>query len=489
MSGMKITDSPWLTEQMARNILSVIQTSDSNKMRIPAPCAIRCQVVSQSLASMSGCDLDIEVGSIRWLPEQDVLVVHDYDWLEMYESHGGMDLDDFFVAYWRLIDGERKVVIMRSPNDYGEYSVFDYVEGDWYPTERVSAGTIEFPPVPTYPGLWPKRLSEAVRDGEIEYLGLPSTRMDPEDSVRRLYNRSDVRAALLNNVDSQTCVGANVNARSLDSDTNRRHRPVQLTTMESCIDTGAQGGCAEDIDAVTTEAHQIVQAIINDPDEAPIDAYLWETRFARILGTPFDPKRIRYDGHMTQIHNFRLRFAEEYMEMVRDFVNNHVAQNLDPRIHELGARYLSRGYDLMTYSRQALVGIQSNNKRRATADDWEAIHTYMLREIDKCGAESDRHDMMLGLLSACHKVPAASTGRVSDQLVMNPALFDPLMAALRYYGIAAHLFINDDGQIERRFTESWELPCTNCDDVGITVNPLEWQSFNARGRICPGCAG
>lgn len=485
MSGMRIVDSPWLFEQMAKNILSIINTKNDNKMRIPISCAIRCQVVSQSLASMAGCDYDVEAGQIRYSEELEVLVTSDDDWIEMYESHGGMDLDDFFVAYWRTIDNQRKIIIMRSPNDFGEYSIFDYVDPDWYPTEKMMHDEIiSFPLVNHDESLWPKRLSEAVRDDEIRYLGLPSTR-DEEVYHEGEYTFLDVFAAMENNVGAQTCVGANVNARSLWSISMRKHREVQLCPMEACIDTGAQGGHSSDIAAVTEEASIIVAQVVNDVDQSRIDRYTWQTRFEPYHGIPFDEDRL-HDGHLTKIHDFRRRFAVQFMSEVSDFVSRHVATNVDERIHLLGRRFLGHGSDILLSSRRSVVQTQNANND-SVVNDWGDIHIDILSRIHGLKRVTDRHDLLMGVYSACLLIPTTTSAKLTDQLVMNPSVFEYLMEALRFYGIAAHLVINEHGHINRVTNECWSLTCCECDSNIIANSPIIVQSFHAQLDTCPTC--
>ncbi len=506
MSGMSLRMSPWLFEQMANNLLSMIHTTDPRRIRIPIPCAVRCQVISQSMAACAGSDVEVQRGSIRWLPEHEVLVVNDEDWVEMYESHGGMDLDDFFVGYWRTINSLRKIVIMRSPNDLGEYSTFDYVEGDWFPVEKFSNGDhLLFPEVSSDPELWPKRLSEAVRDGDIIYTGLPSSKVEKEQSDVRPYTLRDTIKAVDNNAGSQACVGANVNARSLWSVSARRHRGVQLAPMESCIDTGAQGGHIDDINAVTAEAQSILAMLYEDPT-IKIDAYLWKTRFEYLFGYPFSISRLTADTHLSLIDHYRAAFIRSFIDNVRDYVSTYVGRCSEKKrmdkdgnvivmtdpverkiqaVHKVGARYVRDGLALLKEARYALVIAQT--EKPATEKTWDDIHTYVRSRIEALPKESDQHDMILGLYSACLKIPTRTTGKLSDQLVMNPALFDKLMAALRFYGIAAHLSLTEGGQIHKTYHDSWHLECENCEFVLDTDNPLALQHYYRQDGLCLSC--
>ncbi len=487
MSGMSLKDSPWLFEQMAKNLLSIIQTKEASRMRIPIPCAVRVQVVSQSLSSMAGTDIEVDQGQIRWDPEHEVLVVNDNDWIEMYESHGGMDLDDFFVGYWRTIDDEKKVIIMRSPNDYGEYSVFDYVQGDWFPTETLYGGKeLSFPKAISDPDLWPKRLSEAVRDGDVIYTGLPSSFHEEQESAPTRYSLRDVSKAVVNNVGSQSCVGANVNSRSLHSISVRKHRPYQLAPMEACIDTGAQGGHADDIEAVIQEAYDILDDIIRD-DSIKVDAYMWNTRFLELKGMPFSESRLTHDTHISKIHNFRMAFAQEFMKGIRKYVEEYVGKQANSDIQVLGRRKYNEGILLVKEARYSLVAIQEIDQNGLNDNVWNSVHDYVISRILKEENEIDRHDLVLGMYLACLKMPTRTTQRISDQLMMNPAIFPYTMAALRYYHIAYDLDVNEEGNIVRIQHEPWVINCLECDMNVETTNPRVWQMYNAQGRVCSKC--
>jgi hypothetical protein len=487
MSGRRITESPWLFEQLASAIAKTLRPTDANKMRFPIPCAVRVQVVSQSFASMAGYDEVVASGTARWSEQLEAIIVNDCDWIEMYRSHGGHDLDDFFVAYWRTMDNQRKIVLVRSPNDLGEYSIMDYVEGDWYPSMTLHSGeVIEFPVVKTDPELWPKRLSEMYAEGQIIYTGLPSQNDPGEKMPPHPYGSRDVMALVTNNRGSASCVGANVNARSLHALSTRQHRQVQLCTMENCIDTGAQGGSADDQAAVMAEAKDIVERIIRDP-AIEIDAYVWQTRFASIFGIPFDRSRLVNDTHISQAHRFRGQAARSFMEMARDFAQKEIAPNPDPLIHRLGKRMLRVGYDVLRATRQQMVHMQDHNEQTLVPGDWGDVHALVLDTIKQYPKESDRHDFVLGLYSACLKAPAATSRRISDQLVMNPHIFPYLLEAMRFYGLAYYLNVSEDGRIVRTKFEVWDLICTQCGTVTETDDPTQVQRYHFYDGVCKAC--
>lgn len=487
MSGLQITQSPWLFEQLAGSIISALKPTDNSKMRFPALCAIRCQVISTSFAGMCGYDIEIEQGEARFLSSLESVVVHDEDWLEMHRSHGGHDLDDFFVCYYRTINGERKIVTVRSPNDFGEYTIFDYVEGDFAPLFETNSGEqLYFPEVSGDEQHWPTRLSEAFEQGLVTYRGLPSENDDSPPSASQWYSMADVTSAIENNRSSQACVGANVNARSLWTLTTRKYRQDQLTTMEGCIDAGAQGGSAADTEAVMVEAKEIVKKVIEETD-GPIDAYLWTTRFAAIHKYPFDMSRISTDGYITRNDEFRRSYAAHFLSMAREWAQENCVNKLDPIVHRLGILHARLAYTLLRTSRANLVSSQRTKTETIDMDAWRLVHGPVHTALEAQPTTVDKHNLAIALLSACHRMPTATTGRYSDQLVMNPEIFPYIMDALRFYGIAAHLNINENGKIERAYTSKWKLACQTCDASVLTNNPVSLQAFHFYNGLCKSC--
>jgi hypothetical protein len=486
MSGRRVTESPWLFEQLGNAIAKSIQSTDASKLRFPIPCAVRAQVISQSFASMAGEDIVVPEGAARWSEALESIVVNDLDWLEMYRSHGGHDLDDFFVAYYRTYRNCRKIIIVRSPNDFGEYSMFDFVEGDWCPIfERHDGSFIYFPEISHDPSLWSKRLSEVVSDEEIIYTGLPSE-SQPKQQTGGSYGMQHVLNLIQNNSGSAACVGANVNARALWALSTNRHRSVQLTSMENCIDTGTQGGSAEDADAVMAEAKDIVQQIVSDPT-LMIDEYMWMSRFANIFGIPFDRSRLTANTHISEAHRFRINASKSFMKLVRDHAQTNFVNSCDPQVHRLGQRYLRLAYQVLTNTRLAMVGMQPVGEQNLVPRDWQNVHSLVLEEIERCESEVDRHDFMMALYSVCFKVPARTSGKVSDQLVMNPHVFPYLMSAMRFYGLAYEVSVDEAGHISRHKTDSWDLKCNQCGVELSTADPVVLQAYHHHDKACKAC--
>lgn len=487
MSGMSYTQSPWLFMSLAKLVSESLRPNDAKTIRFPIPCAMRVLVITHSLARAYGADLEIERGEIRFCNEMEALVVHDEDWIEMRPSHGGHDLDDFFSAYYRIIDGQRKIILIRSPNDWGEYSIFDFVEGDYYPTwVRANGAVLEFPEISSDPALWPQRLSEAVAEGTVQYRHLPSEQPDAPKVTGEPhpYRRADVDWQVANGAASARSVGQNVNARvlwALCAAPTAGHRPIQLCSMEKAIDAGTQGGLKQDVDAVIAEAATIVHDIQNG--EYPVDTFMWASRFSQFYGLL--PARRMVTGRLTQLYVMRREKADVLLTLAANWAKEHC--HPDPVVHELGALRFRQAQQLLIQCRIRMVNMQPVGQQALEPEHWAAVHQPILDVIETSPTDVDRHNFVIALWSACLRTPTASRGKITDQMVMNPQVFPYLLDALRYYGIAKYVDLSDEGQISTSMYTEWTLECDSCGATRIVQKPHTVQRYHFDQRICTSC--
>lgn len=193
--GMSYLDSPWMFQQLGWQWTQTLNWDSEywNKtLKVKIRCAVRAQVVSASAANLhSGVNMSPANGTPEWCAKLHVLVVSDEDWVNIIiPSHGGCDLDDFFVIRWVTFNGNKYILITRNPNARGEYSLWNYKEGDWFPNHTTSKGEeISFPEITRK--RWPKQILQALADGDTEYLKLP-TEVSPDATL------DDDRLAVLN---------------------------------------------------------------------------------------------------------------------------------------------------------------------------------------------------------------------------------------------------------------------------------------------------
>lgn len=449
--GMKVTDSPWLFETLT------IGSAKPLEEKIPIACAVYEQIISESMARMAGFDFEVEQGYIRRLNDLEVHVVNDQDWIEMYASHGGCDQDDFFKLFYRTMvggerDGQKVVVAMRSPNGFGEYTIFKYTEGDWYPSWKLADGTEKtFLPV-TGRG-WPKRLSEAIANGEVNYSGLPSQINPPPKRDSEVYTREDVIKDLEACMASGT-VGKFVNATMLWSSVFQKHRLTQVCSLEDAIDGYVQTNVVQDREAIDVDADQMVREVI--ASGLPVDRSMWDA-VNRNFGRYLKPGEWveKYEGTITHLNTLCRKYFDDFAARVRAYSQTNIKTL--PLVSTLGYRMSwTARYDLKKF-RQLIMNTNSQmtNDQGGHIDrqGWDFIYQTIVDKINSYELENDRHDYVLGLYLVSMTDPT-STGKTTDQIVMNRLVFNYLQRALQFYGIGKSLDIIQDTDGSLQFRQS-----------------------------------
>lgn len=473
-SGMKITDSPWLFETLATSHAKPYQS------RVPIPCSVYEQVIPESLAHMAGYELSVQVeqGQIIRINEIGVHVVNDADWLEMYESHGGHDEDDYFKLFYRTMeggerDGQKVVIVCRSPNGIGEYSIFQYVEGQWSPTWHKADGTpIKFPTVSGRG--WPKRLSECIRDKEVRYTGFPSEHVKKSKKTG-LYTQddviSDIKVAMIGGN-----VGGYVNAAMVHSLIIHKHRPIQLCSMEKAIDKCINPDFTEDVLAIDEEAKKIVREIIDSAQ--PIDTNVWLKRgFKRYLKD--GEEVVLHDGKITQMNSICSQKYSEYCQKIRNWAQINAKP---PQIvHDLAQRLYFQALATVKDFRSKIYQVNVSETTQSTGSivrgSWESMYTDIVNIINSFQRIEDRHDFVLSMYSVSLSVPT-SAGKITDQIVMNRFVYPYLESALQFYGIASTVFFTPktDGDVDVNTFKSdkWQY------DKNIYHDPMSFQEAHRK---------
>ena len=476
--GMKVTDSPWLFETLAVSHAKPLRT------RIPVPCAVYEQIISESLARMAGYDIEVEQGTIQRLKPLQVHVVNDLDWIEMYASHGGCDQDDFFKLFYREFTdgeqaGEKVIIAVRSPNGIGEYSIFKYVENAWHPHWLTSTGEkITFPKISGRG--WVQRLSEALAEENVTYVGLPSQVNPPPKRTSEVYTREDVFTDIRTSMTTGS-VGKFVNASMLYSSVIANHRSVQMCSLEDAIDGFIQTAISADREAIDEDATQMVREVIESG--LPVDRALWDSRrFDNYLNKGEWVEK--YEGVITQLNELCKKYYNEYAKRVQLWSQ----ENARPSefIDRIGYRMSFHALPILRKFRMEIYNVNSQmtNEHGGHVDrsGWDNLYQGIVDKINSYERDTDRHDLVLGLYSASLK-HKTSSGKITDQLVMNRLVFPYLGRALQFYGIATRIAIasNSDGStsINQIRTTNWEI----VDDAGTIHNfddPLEYQRYCGR---------
>lgn len=174
-SGLDLRDSYTLTREAVNGVLKgVVRWQDRGKTimdrfpNIKIPAAWGMQMVALTAARMMGFRVkNIKRGEARVWWDAHMIVINDLDFAENYQNHGGSDFDDFYRVMFRTVaeTGEKVIVLYRSPNGWGEYSVFKYHEGDKFASTTLNSGeVIEFPKFAL--AHLPKQYTHALADGD-----------------------------------------------------------------------------------------------------------------------------------------------------------------------------------------------------------------------------------------------------------------------------------------------------------------------------------
>jgi len=432
--------------------------------------------------------MEVEEYTIKRCNELGVHVVNDLDWLEMYESHGGCDQDDFFKLFYRTMesgeyDGEKVVITVRSPNGYGEYSIFRYVEGEWNPAWHKADGTeVRFPKVNGRN--WPKRLSEAVFDKTVTYTGLPS-KSKPKQKRSGLYTTQDV----IRDIDIAMAggnVGGFVNATMLHSMVIGKHRPRQLCSLETAVDKCINPDDSDDVIAIDAEAAKMVREVINSGK--PVDSFFWEDRKLKYyLGygefIPF------MSGKIDQIASLCSKHRAKYINDIKKWSQ----ENARPSqiVYDLGERFKHRALTHLKHFRMTLYNTNASDQISAVGGIDRTIWEVMYQDtVDKiCSFEriEDQHDYVLGLYVAALEYPT-SNKKITDQIVINRFVYPYLEAALQFYGVANITMYEYDKSnkmtINSYRVDKWFWP--NSDGTNVQYdNCLEFQAAHMQDSPVP----
>jgi len=460
LHGVKYTVSPWMTKRLSEGWVQTLSVNDPRKMRLKIPCAIRAQVVSQSLVNLAGVDMEVNPGDMRWCADLKVLVANDEDWVNVIiPTHGGCDLDDFFVGRWRTDGDERKIVITRSPNTRGEYSIWNYVEGDWYPTYTNRKGEeVIFPELTRKRR--PKQILQAIEDGDVTYMDLPSKLAPPARGEVRNYTRRDCLLDLRATMQIEGGYGQYELAVCAYNSLSPTHvDPIQIRS-EDAVDAFTQGGTVEDRAFILADRKRIIEKIKATGKEVDVT-------LASRLGDRDVPST--EDGPISRVKKIIATQVGIYKNDVDEFCDT---LDMPPWLKEIGENpltgfatlVLKKSRRAMFFADQASEGMSHEKRvemiRHAQEKVWAP---FFAKYTDR--AQRARFVMAFWYST---RIVATSSGRFTDQAVFGTNLFPHLLDALVFYGIARRPFVDDRGRVLReawvdyKGDKQWQAWCKSC---------------------------
>ncbi len=140
--GFNINSSRHIIRQLGQGHINMLNSSRKGR-RFPLPGAARYGIASNAWLRMAEYEgIYVDQGCGQYVPEIQSFVINDRDVVKLYARLGGFDFDDHIVAILCEVErsGRKIWIIYRSPNNYGEYAILNYVEGTEYPTWIVDRG-------------------------------------------------------------------------------------------------------------------------------------------------------------------------------------------------------------------------------------------------------------------------------------------------------------------------------------------------------------
>lgn len=485
LMGMDYRLSPWMTERLGTSHMAMYGIDDHRSLRIPIPGAIRAQVVTEALVKLAGYDISVAPGDITWLKPLGVAVVNDAHWEhQIIPTHGGCDLDDFFVL---RRDGD-KCIITRNPNARGEYTIFDTVYKWWKGSEDARPLTKKLRPTP---------ILDALGAGETKYLPLPSTIGKRLESPVRPYNTGDTITAIS---DAMTVEGGygqySIALTALNSVTSAAH-PVEQVASEDGVDAFTQGGSSEDQQFVLQCAESLHnKLILTGKGVDPLIKKRLPKEIQELI--PTDPS-----GPIATMKRVMMDADKEFTKKLRAFTQGIEAPSF---LEQIGGNHLlTQAQAHLKGSRMAMwraQGVKGLTQREAVERGLTITHpqdaekvifhfTGLVNLIEGIDDHHDRHLYVMALWYASFVTPT-SKGKITDQAIFGTDVFEHLTRALVYFGVAQDPYLDDMGHIVRDNSVKWDggtwtITCKSCntDYTGIGLPGVE--NFHANDGICKTC--
>lgn len=280
--GLRWQHSPHLVRNVynshTKKLLSLKEgpgTGEKFRISVPIPCSATQQVVSQHFAELLVGPLEIEPGHVKHLIEFGCHVVRDDEWLDFVRDHGGCDMDDHFILHQRMIGGERCVVILRHPNDVGEYSLKYHTERDpvWESkvfSERESELGYEVVTFPELPDFFDGLPTQAHEEG------FELTRLPEDDSPEEVeWSREALKRSLARALGGSN-PGGYVNVKLLLNSLTGKQQGKVLDALEKVIDEATQGVNVAAMSAIQAWCDDAMRAL--HASGAEVDRAYWEQK-------------------------------------------------------------------------------------------------------------------------------------------------------------------------------------------------------------------
>lgn len=532
--GINYLNSPFMVTRLASGKVANLLDKRNGRLRIPMPCVISEQIISESAARAAGYDISVNSGEVRRLVEQGVHVMNDLDYVFAYDDQGGWDQDDFAKLFYRTFEGRKVIVVVRSPNELGQYTILNYVEGEEFPTyETVEGRVVSFP---TIEGPAPKQLSVALKDGSLRYTGLPSDLLPKSNKKAAEYSKADFKADIL------ACVGMGdpgmpSNVRMLWADAVKMLRATYRCSQEKMVDAFTQreaGSGIMDGEAIMAETEDMLR-------ELSLMDVSFDWHFCRTRGLVKTLRRLnpnvsfRKDGIFSVLWEIMDKEITEFEAWAKKLGQDNAAPP-SPVVLDLGGYNWAMEYanmrvkpafksltpqqqmwklnynkarDLVKAVRGAMGNAQSElnrahneecarlnldprevEKPKLPKEAYQAMYKPLMDHFNSISG-IERHTFAMSVMSICYTL-RTGPGEWSDVILWNSMVnadgtpqspYPYIIEALVFFGIAGEVEYDEDNQRPVRvMRNTWNLSCDICGREGETDDPVKMQKFAIQGK-------
>ena len=465
--GLGLEQSIFLQERIGQGAVNQL----SKKRRWPIPCAIYVHVGNDSWLHMAGYypeegehpwpffEPHTPEGMVWFHEETGRLIYNDKDFAELYDRHGGWDLDDSVKAHYRTMNGKKVIVVVRSPNAMGEYDIKDYAPGTYYPTWEHYDGTItEFPEI------------KGERPPFIEELDITYrfTSLSPETLKTKVYSRDVVKEATDMSKRFMGVFGKRANADIAYYGTFSDYRREQLAPIEAIVDACTQEQSEWALDLISQDTEDIIEELKNA--SVAVDRTLWKQRIKR-----FYPG-MKYEhlewSHLAVLHdNLCDLYQKKFFELAQRTVDH-----VDPDVFNLGTMFKGKGEILVKWYYQLVHTIEpmKNETRTEFCHRINDIMCDVLQKLPDHLIYNNVLAMARYVYSNQHGNEYKDTAIFQTGPYLQPSIFNYYIDALKFYGIGE---------------ENWSVltRCSQCSTEEWLTDRNEYQMFLMKEQRCDNC--
>lgn len=366
---------------------------DKTRHWFPVPWAYAAHIMTKEVLEIFG--FNMPKGNFGFYHEAThSFVVPGEHFQRHLSDHGGPDLDDTVKVNVRLIRGVLMAVLLRNPNDFGEWSIIPILDaGPVYHQYTEQAPEVDYDElmkmVPQF-----STIRHTLRIGTLP--GAASL------TVGEVFSMQDERRVRFAAQAFPAGTGGAVLPKMIHSALIGTHVPVQMASNEDTIDALQQGSAtAEDVEIIKAQAAYTFGRL---PET--IDAFWYNTRlFPEIIEDHGFQPGLEEESPWITLHKEREALVRKAVGVMTEWLNNNI---IKPEILS-EIRWTSQE---IVEAKEALDKIK---RARSSSPNWVNDFVAMLKKSDEVHGEERTNRKILYLANAAFDAKARYPRANHDQ--------------------------------------------------------------------------